>query len=87
MKMTNIVTLWLENEKEQRGLNNTQALNELNNELHTSHMPHRLSEWKRECRSLPLEVTNYVLPKAVEYATRHDVPAILIRLPVPPRSS
>ena len=81
--MSNIVTLWVKNQRELHGLNQTQALDRLNNELHTSHAPHRLSEWKLERRCLPLQVANYMIQDAIGYAQRHNMPIGLVRLPVP----
>ncbi len=81
--MKNIVNMWIESQKEQHGLNQVQALNQLNQALHSNHAPHRLTEWKKERRTLPLRVANYMLQDAVEYSTRHQMPVGVLRLPVP----
>lgn len=81
--MSNIVDLWIKNQHELFGHNQTQALECLNDALLTNHAPHRLSEWKQERRRLPLEIANYMMPEAVGYAHRHNLSTGLIRLPVP----
>ena len=83
--MSNIVTLWVKHQREQHGLNQTQALDHLNSDLSMCHAPHRLTEWKNEKRTLPVQVANYMLEDAVTYVQRHKMSFMLLRLPVPPK--
>jgi len=82
----NIVTDWAMFQNETNGLNQTQALQNLNAQLGTNYSPHRLSEWKKERRSLPTPVANYMLNAAVEHVVRHPSDIGLIRLPIPKRT-
>lgn len=81
--MKNIVTAWLNYEREKFGRNQGQAITHLNESLHTHYTEQRLSEWKTEKRKLPAEVANAMLPGAATYVNGRPECAGLLRLPVP----
>lgn len=82
----NIVTAWAKFQHEVNGLNQCEALQTLNQQLGTNYSPHRLSEWKKERRSLPTVVANHMLNGAIEHVIRHPSDMGLIRLPVPKKA-
>lgn len=81
--MKNIVDAWIAHEKEAHGFTQTAALETLNAELETQYSPCRLTEWKKERRTLPARVANYMLKGAVQYTCAHNCDLGLLRLPVP----
>jgi len=83
----NIVHIWLKDQKERYGRNQTQALEIINLKLEANYSCHRLSEWKSEKRSLPKDVANFILSDVVYYVARNGGPYHAVRLPVPAKEA